>query len=76
VLDAFADREDVRMRCLHVIVDDDTAFHFDASFMAKPDVRANTSGNHHEIRGNASCAFELDALDFPVSENRGGAQAQ
>src|SRR5262249_47317500 len=68
--------ENVRVGSFHVVVDHDTAFHFQAGFMAESDVGANASGNHDEISRDPASTFELDTLDLFVPENLCGTQTK
>ena len=82
MLDAFADREDVRIAGAHVVVDGDAAIDIESGCAREIDIGADADGEHHEIGRDRAPVGELHALgalgaqDFlglPVCEERDAA---
>ena len=63
VLDALADREDVGVGRLHVVVDDDAALDGEAGLAPELDVRPDAGRDDDQIGVDAVAVGELDALD-------------
>ena len=76
MLHAFADRENVGMRGLHVVVHDYAALDFKTSFLAESDIGPNAGGDYNQIGRDAASAFELDSLHVTVPQNLRTAEAQ
>ena len=66
--DAFADRENVRVRSLHVVVDHDAAIHFESGLAAQFRVGADARGDHDEVGLQFFAAREAHAFDMAVAE--------
>ena len=69
VLHAFADRQDVGIRRLHVIIHDDAAVHMQSSFAPQLCIGTDSCGNHYEIRLNRFAVFKGYACCPAIPEN-------
>ena len=70
VLDALTHREDVRIRRLHAVVDDDAAIDVEAGFIRELDVRADSRGHHDEIGFENRAVVERDTLGAILADDR------
>ena len=69
VLDALADGEDVGVRRLHVIVDDDAAVDAEPGLARQIHVRADAGGDDDEVGVDAAAVHERDAFGLRRAED-------
>ena len=69
MLDAFADGEDVGIRRLHPVVDDDAAVDPDAGLVRELDVGPDSRRHDDQIGFEDRAVLERHAFDVPVADN-------
>src|SRR3546814_6508824 len=71
-LGAFAERQDVAVRGMHAVIDDDAAIDGKARLPGKPDAGTDSDSHDDERCGNDAAVVELYALDLAVSDDLPG----
>ena len=71
VLDTFADREDVGIGRLHMVVDDDAAIDVEAGLVAELHIRPDSRRDHDQIGFENLAVLERHALCPLITDDRG-----
>ena len=76
MLYALAYSEDVRMRCLHVVIHDNAVVHLEAGFPSQFHIGTDAGGNYDQLRFDAAAIFEGYGFNLAVAEEGGCRVAQ
>ena len=77
MLDALADREDVGIGGLHVVVDHDAAVDVETGLVGQVHVGTDAGRHHHQLGLERGVVRQRHAFDVPVvAEDRGGGAAE